>query len=511
MWGGLEIAIHRSATQRIAEYEAYLRWVHDENIRRARRSTAAAQTVKVRRPHEWSLDDGFNPFHVRAHRRAITHSITQKLRNGSYAPQRAAGRRVKKPSGGHRIVSMFPIADEVISNRLYSSLMDKNRPRLSSRSYAYRRDLTPHDAILHMRSEFQQSQRLFVAEYDFSKFFDKISHDHIWASLDSLGIVRTSLEEALIRAFLGAPEPYLDTASKSATPLGRTIGLPQGTSISLFLANIAAAPLDRSLERLGIGFVRYADDTVIWSTSYNAVCEAAAVLHELSEAIGSPINVEKSPGVRILRAEDAPPAEMESTTHITYLGHDVGLRSVRMRDSAIERIKARVDELLYTNLLLEPLKGTQDPDRISATDRDYVVFVWQLRRYLYGPLSEAEVRRFQQGQIPAMSFKGVMSFFPLVDDDHALVELDEWITTRTWLAIRKRRRTLSSTLGGTPLPVPWTASRADLHGLTATSSRTGKTIDLRLPSIRRIAGLIQAAIRVHGAGIVTGHTSPYNY
>lgn len=511
MWGELESAIEHAARQRIAKYESYLRWVHDENVRRARRSVAPTELVTARRPQQWSLDNGFNPFHVRAHRQSIAHALTLKLRSGTYAPKRAAGRRVKKPSGDFRVVSMFPIADEVVSNRLYSSLIDKNRPRLSSRSYAYRRDLTPHDAIIHMRSEFQQSPRLFLAEYDFSRFFDKISHAHIWSTLDSLGIVRTSMEDSLIRAFLGAPEPYLDEIEQAATPTPREVGVPQGTSISLFLANVAAAPLDRALERLGVGFVRYADDTVIWSPSYNAVCEAADVLHELSEAIGSPINTEKSPGIRILRSEDAPPAEMESTDHIEYLGHNVGLNSVRMRNSSVVRIKARIDELLYTNLLLEPLKGTQNLARVGANDRDYVVYIWQLRRYLYGSLSETEVRRFQDGNIPPMSFKGVMSFFPLVDDADTLTKLDEWITTRTWLALRKRRRILTPALSGTSVPVPWAAERAELHGLRATSGTTGADIDLRLPSVGRISNLIQDAIRVHGVGIVTGRTSPYNY
>jgi hypothetical protein len=40
MWGGLEVAIHHAAKVRIAKYEAYLRWVHEENVRRIRRSLA---------------------------------------------------------------------------------------------------------------------------------------------------------------------------------------------------------------------------------------------------------------------------------------------------------------------------------------------------------------------------------------------------------------------------------------------------------------------------------------
>lgn len=318
------------------------------------------------------------------------------------------------------------------------------------------------------------------------------------------------MEDQIIQSFLEAPLPYLDPI-KVGTPVKRGVGLPQGTSISLFLANVAAAPLDRALERLGVGFVRYADDTVIWSPSYNAICEAASVLHELSEAIGSPINVDKSPGIRILQPRGVNNAEMLSTTRVEYLGHEIGLSEVRMRDSAIARIKGRIDELLYTNLLLEPIRGTQDMTRVTTNDRDYVVYIWQLRRYLYGSLSESQVRRFQDGQVPPMTFKGVMSFFPLVNDQDALSELDGWIATRTWLALRKRRRLLSPAVASGAVPVPWGAARADLYQLMATSTKSGANIDLRLPSIQRISKLIQTAINIHGVATVTGRVSPYNY
>ncbi|MBU2694170.1 reverse transcriptase domain-containing protein [Pimelobacter sp. 30-1] len=510
MWGGLEEAIYNAATRQVAKHEAYFRWVYEENRRRARRSTAAAAKVQIRRPRVWTLDPGFDPYLVRARSATIAHSMTRALKRGVYTPHRPAGRLVEKRSGGYRTVSMFPIADEVISNRVYSSLMDKNRPLLSSRSYAYRRDLSPHDAILHMRAEFQQSARLFVAEYDFSKFFDKISHQHIWTCIDSLNIVRTPREEALVEAFLATPEPYLDATAKASHATSRTIGLPQGTSLSLFLANLAASPLDRALERLGVNFVRYADDTVIWSSSYDAVCEAASALHELSETIGSPINSDKSPGVRLLRNGVSAPHEMKSTAFVEYLGHAVELRSIRMHDDAVRRIKAKVNQLIFTNLLLEPLRGTQDTSRIGKNDRDYVVYVWQLRRYLYGSLSEAQVRRFQNGQVPPMSFKGAMSFYPLVNDAEKLADLDAWITTHTWLALQKRRKLLAAA-GVASSPVVWQVRREKLHSFSTTATATGALIDLRLPSVCRISSLIQDAVKRHGIAVVAGGGALYNY
>jgi hypothetical protein len=65
---------------------------------------------------------------------------------------------------------------------------------------------------------------------------------------------------------LAAPTLEQSKYTTSYKPLSQGFGIPQGTSISLFLANVAAYALDRRLETLGVGFVRYADDTIIWST-----------------------------------------------------------------------------------------------------------------------------------------------------------------------------------------------------------------------------------------------------
>lgn len=492
----LEAELANAARRRICEFEAYAKAVHDENQRRERRSTKPPQPLSVLKPDSWALAPGFNPFFVRSRRHDIAHSITKKLKNGTYAPNRPAGFNVVKPSGGHRLVSSFEIADEVVSNRLFRSLMRKNVSRISSRAYAYRSDLTPHDAISRMHEEFKSEQRLFVAEYDFSKFFSMVSHDYLRTTLDALGMIRTPLENMLIDKFLASSEPYVNSTERDLPSPSRTAGLPEGTSISLFLANVAASPLDRALERLGVGFARYADDTIIWSRSYDRICEASEALHGAAEAIGSPINVEKSPGVRLLVPHPTKHFEMSGTKTVDYLGHTLGLRSLQMKSSAVARIKRRINALLFANLLREPLNGTQELARLSDVDRDYVTYIWQLRRYLYGPLSENQVRRFQRGSIPDMKFEGVMSFFPLVDHDAELLELDAWIATQTWLALQRRAKLLGSTT--TKNPAPWGIDRSDLIRLQRPSSSTKGNVDLRIPSIRRISGVIRMAVTTHG-------------
>ncbi|MCB5290656.1 reverse transcriptase domain-containing protein [Arthrobacter sp. SO3] len=506
MWRELDKAILDSATKQIRDFERYRRNVEDENARRMRRSHNPPPLLEVVRPSRWDESPAFNPYMVRKRRASIAHSITKKLKSGTYTPHKPASFSVPKPSGGERQVHAYAIADEVISRRLYKSLMRKNTAKLSSHSFAYRNDRTPHDAISHIHNDIKNEQRLFIAEFDFSRFFDLISHDYVWRIFSSLGIIASPMEESLIKTFLAHPPSSADDLGRGKH---RDVGLPQGTSISLFLANMAATPIDRSLERLGVGFARYADDTLIWSDSYEKICTASHILQQAAHEIGSPINFEKSPGIRILSKPEARYSEIEETKSVNYLGHTLGLNSIRMRATAVDRIKKRVQALIYTNLLMEPLRDNQKASAITSNDRDYVTYVWQLRRYLYGPLSENDVRRFQHGAVPAMSFQGVMSFFPLVDHDKDLIELDVWIATQTWLALKRRQQLLSSRVAR--VPRTWGLSRSQLIQLKVVSGTTGDEIDLRLPSLRRIAGVIRLAVNTHGLASVSDGSDLYLY
>ncbi|WP_082282562.1 reverse transcriptase domain-containing protein [Mycobacterium colombiense] len=453
MWWKLQDAIVKAANRRIHNHERYAKWVFDENVRRARRCVGDPERLRVQRPPLWDISPGFDPYRVRARAASIAHSMEARLKRGKYAPFAPAQFELEKPGGGTRTVTAFQIADEVISYRLLQSLSRKNLSRMSARAFAYRSGLSPHDALSYAKQELGGKHRVFIAEYDFTKYFDRIDHKFLYDCLDELDIVRTPLEDKLIHAFLGTPIPHLvKSASGRLLPSGEA-GLAQGTSVSLFLANIAATKLDRALERLGVGFVRYADDTLIWSPDYSRICMAAEVLHEAAEQIGTPINTKKSPGIRLLVKRDDAKTELESTTAVDYLGHSIGLGSIRMRESAVTRIKTKIGNLIYNNLLRELMAGRQSPRQLTGNDRDYITCILQIRRYIYGPLGETEIHRFMQGSIPFMSFEGVMAFFPLVNDKDQLSHLDGWLSSEIWLATRRRQRLLIEQKLPTPKPI----------------------------------------------------------
>jgi hypothetical protein len=401
------------------------------------------------------------------------------------------------------------VADNALSRLIYKSLLHKNRPKLSARSYAYREDLTAHDAIQFIQSEFLRRERLFIAEYDFSQYFESINHDFMRRTLWDERFLMTEVEQSIVESFLTAPKPAAVDGYKERGQAPRERGIPLGTSISLFLANVAASTLDRALEQLGVGFVRYADDTLIWSPDYAAICRAVDELYEAANRMGANLNPEKSSGIRVLVGPDTR-AEIERADHIDFVGYRATLRTLEMKSSTVDRIKDHVGRLIYFNLIHEPANRRQNPARLGRVDRDYVTLIWQIRRYMYGDLSEKELRAFDKRGTPLRKFKGLMSYYPLVDDTPQLRGLDAWLLTQIWLGLRKRGQLLQ--VGGiTSLPPPHGLSRAELAKYQYRSRTTGGLLDLRVPSFRRIASVVRRAARRYGPNAVGQAPIPYGY
>lgn len=504
----LQRDIFDAATERIRIHERRRMEAHDETIRRQRRSTMALGDLGSPAPLFWGYHPSYDPFHVRSRSHSIAHSIEGAIKSHQYSPFPPTGFAVKKQGGGSRLVTTFSIADEVISKRLYTSLMSKNRARLSPRSYAYRNDIRVHDAIAHISSEWNREHRLYIAQYDFSDYFGSVSHDHVWRTIHNLGIGATRTERYLINAFLRAPHPTVTPAKFGDNTDPRTLGIHQGTTISLLLANIAATPLDRELERLGVSFVRYADDIVIWSRDYSSLGRAVEELHRFSDKSKCQINHAKSPGVRLLVESSNEVAEFRSTVSINFLSHSISLRGISIADPVIAAAKSKILGFIYNNLLREPLNGSQNPDRLNdGLDRDYVALMAQLRRFIYGSISETQLQRMLTGPIPPdLQLGGLIARHPMANDKEQVVNFDRWVSTQVWLAMRKRQALLKTIFPSAPKP--WGFSQSDMADFQ-TKSTNNQKVDARLPSGARMAALVSRAVRMSGPQVSSYTESLY--
>jgi RNA-directed DNA polymerase len=501
----LEQAIREEARKLIRRQERYAKEVDDE-LKRMKRRTGILPVKEIHCPAYWKADPGFDPYHVRANAAAYAHSIEKSLRRSRYKPRPAIVYRVPKSDGSMRAVSVFQVADNALSRFVYKNLIAKNAPRFSSRCYAYRTDVTLHDAVQHISAQFRRESRLYVAEFDFSKFFDTLKHDLLERIIEDRKFLVSQREHRIIRAFLRTPSLDIDQYSASSSEI-RLIGIPQGTSISLFLANAAGSYLDDQLERLGVGFARYADDTLIWSSDYMQVLSASQALADSGRDLGARVNLKKSAGIAILR-RSGEVAEFRSKDEVNFIGYSISRHSISMSPTNVVNIKRRIAQIVYRNLLEPVRKNTLQLQQVSGqVDRDYLVMILQLRRYLYGGLSESKLRAFSSQATARIHFKGLMSFYPIVDNKSQLAELDGWLLHTVYTAVRIRGKKITSQFGTSPSPCSEVA-KSELIDLTVTTD--GKFFDLRLPSFVRISRLISRMANIFGPNQIANlNATPY--
>jgi len=466
--------INGEAEKLIQRYHSYHNRIALEELRNKNRLLRAPARI-VRTPSCWGADRLFNPFYVAKHASAIAHSVATKIVQGSYAPYPPHIRYIPKEGGGKRGVCTYQVPDAAVSLWAYNNLIRKNLHRFSGFAYAYRTDRNAHFAVQDMYIDFKQRRRIFVAEYDFSKFFDSISHEYLIKQFDENGFLLSDLDRDIIVAFL--------------TPLH--VGIPQGTSLSLFLANVACWWLDHELEHLGVKFARYADDTVIWSTSYEAICRSYSLIEEYSKRSGVSINIKKSKGISLVTtaceiSEMANPKES-----VEFLGYKVSLTSAAIKDGSVNKIKKHILFILHRTLIQPVVNNNWSVGRInisSGIDKDLGSAMHQIRRYLYGNLSEATLKKYERGMIRHITFKGLMSYYPFVDDVDQLKALDSWLANAIFRFVKARTKLLFVKHSLSLSKLPWSATAEDI----VDKYKGDRYIDI--PSFLRIHNAIRKGI-----------------
>ena len=423
-------AIRSEAKKLIDRYHSYHNWLHQEIIRKRLRTTATI-SKNVQTLPQWDSSPLFNPFYVHKHAKPIAKSIAKKIITRTYIPNSPLLVTIPKTTGGTRSVSVFQVPDAAISTLFFTYLMKKNRHRFSAFTYAYRNDKNAHFAVQDIYSDIEKKHRMFIAEYDFSKFFDSINHEYLIKELFENNFFISDTELFIIRSFLDAT--------------GKNKGIPQGTSISLFLANVACFSLDKAFENEGLKFARYADDTIVWAKSYEKICNAANILFDFAAKSKIDINLEKSEGISLLVPNTRETQEIyRIKEYFDYLGYSISTNNVGIKKSSEDKIKKQISYIIYSNLIQPLKKGTiaSFPQR-KFKDRDVLVCLQQIRRYLYGNISESLIRKFMFGGIVSLKFKGIMSYYPLVTDEQQIKHIDGWLAHTVMRALKMRYRLLT--------------------------------------------------------------------
>lgn len=188
-------------------------------------------------------------------------AIREQLLSGAYVPQPVKRVEIPKPDGGVRKLGIPTVLDRFIQQAVMQVLQRRWDRTFSDHSYGFRPGRSAHQAV-------EQAQQYIAAGYrwcvdlDLEKFFDRVSHDKLMAKIAERVSDKRMLK--LIRAFLTAGV----MESGLVSPVDE--GTPQGGPLSPLLSNIVLDEFDRELERRGLRFARYADDSNIYVRSRRA-------------------------------------------------------------------------------------------------------------------------------------------------------------------------------------------------------------------------------------------------
>jgi RNA-directed DNA polymerase len=189
-------------------------------------------------------------------------AIREQLLSGTYKPQPVRRVEIPKPDGGGMRKLGIPSAlDRFIQQAVMQVLQHKWDRTFSDHSYGFRPGRSAHQAVAAAQQYIAAGYR-WVVDLDLEKFFDRVNHDKLLAKIAERVSDKRLLK--LIRAFLraGVMEGGL------VSPVDE--GTPQGGPLSPLLSNIVLDELDRELERRGLHFARYADDSNIYVRSRRA-------------------------------------------------------------------------------------------------------------------------------------------------------------------------------------------------------------------------------------------------
>lgn len=241
---------------------------------------------RVKRNHGSAGVDGMTVHQLLACLEQHWPTLRAHLLAGTYVPSPVKRVEIPKSDGGSRRLGIPTVVDRCLQQAVLQVLQGEWDRTFSAHSYGFRPGRSAHQAVEQAQC-YLAAGYYWVVDLDLEKFFDRVCHDKLMATLAQRISDKRVLK--LIRAFLTAG--VLEQGLVSP----QTAGMPQGGPLSPLLSNIVLDELDREVAQRGLRFVRYADDCTIYVQSRRAGLRVLASLSRfLTNRLKLRVNQQKS-------------------------------------------------------------------------------------------------------------------------------------------------------------------------------------------------------------------------
>ncbi|MFN8206585.1 MAG: group II intron reverse transcriptase/maturase [Bacteroidales bacterium] len=215
--------------------------------------------------------------------------IETEIRAGKYLPQPILGVSIPKGGGKIRLLGIPVVVDRLLQQATGQVIAAKFEMEFEDFSYGFRPNRNAQQAV-QKSLEYINAGFTHIVDIDLKTFFDEVDHCLLLQFLYRK--VKCPHTLRLIRKWLRAPIRIDGKLTK------RRKGVPQGSPLSPLLSNIMLHELDKEMERMGLRYVRYADDFSIYTKSNQAARKTGNEIYLfLKNKLKLPINREKS-GIR---------------------------------------------------------------------------------------------------------------------------------------------------------------------------------------------------------------------
>ncbi|WP_034087255.1 group II intron reverse transcriptase/maturase [Streptacidiphilus albus] len=290
------------------------------------------------------------------------YKIWNRMSSGSYFPPAVRAVEIPKPNGGGvRLLGVPTVADRIAQTVVAAHLERRVEPVFHPDSYGYRPGRSALDAVAACRERCWKKN--WVIDLDVAKFFDTVRWDLIVKAVEAHTDARWVL--LYVRRWLAAPLQLPDGTLRE-----RTLGTPQGSSVSPVLANLFmhyAFDMWLAREYPGVQFERYADDAVVHCVSEYQAREVLVALTHRMEEVGLQLHPAKT---RIVYCGTGRRAGGVTAGSFTFLGFTFQPRAAKDRNGE-----------LFTSFL--PAVSKDALKKMSAEVRS-----WRLHRLIGLTLAE---------------------------------------------------------------------------------------------------------------------------